>query len=148
MPCETLIPAWPHGAGATPSPGAACSWGGSGTGSRRQSSLPPGGPDFSVRSVNELLSSCAASCPQPALCPLNRAQVGMLVRIKQLDAAGEVTLRLREMGLGEEQEVRLLSCESTVICQVCNTRLGLSPQLAERILVQPVPTPGPASAPA
>lgn len=99
--------------------------------------------------MNDLPSSCAsASCPQPALCPLNRVQVGTLVRIKQLDAAGEVTLRLREMGLGEEQEVRLLSRESTVICQVCNTRLGLSPQLAERILVQPVPLPGPTGGPA
>jgi Fe2+ transport system protein FeoA len=94
--------------------------------------------------VNDSPTSCAsASCPQPALCPLNRVQVGALVRIKQLDAAGEVSLRLREMGLGEEQEVRLLSCASTVICQVCNTRLGLSPQLAERILVQPVPCPPP-----
>jgi len=70
---------------------------------------------------------------------LNRVQVGVLVRIKQLDAAGEVTLRLRELGLGEEQEVRLLSCASNVICQVCNTRLGLSQQLAGCILVEPVP---------
>lgn len=99
--------------------------------------------------MSELPVACASTgCPQPALCPLNRVQVGTLVRIKQLDAAGEVTLRLREMGLGEEQEVRLLSRESTVICQVCNTRLGLSPQLAERILVQPVPLPGTLPAPA
>jgi Fe2+ transport system protein FeoA len=100
--------------------------------------------------VNDSTPSCAATagCPQPALCPLNRVQVGVLVRIRQLDAAGEVTLRLREMGLGEDQEVRLLSRASNVICQVCNTRLGLSHQLAERILVEPVPPVPPACPPA
>lgn len=91
--------------------------------------------------VNESPPQCSASagCPQPALCPLNRVQIGVLVRIKQLDASGEVSLRLREMGLGEEQQVRLVSRESNVICQVCNARLGISHQLAERILVEPVP---------
>ena len=99
--------------------------------------------------MNDSSPPCVATagCPQPGLCPLNRAQVGVLVRIRQLDAEGEVTLRLREMGLGEDQEVRLVSRTSNVICQVCNTRLGLSHQLAERILVEPVPPvrpPGPA----
>lgn len=94
--------------------------------------------------MNDVTACSSACCPQPALCPLNRVQVGVLVRIKQLDAASEVSLRLRELGLGEEQEVRLLSRASNVICQVCNTRLGLSHQLAERILVEPVP---PRSAP-
>jgi Fe2+ transport system protein FeoA len=61
------------------------------------------------------------------------------VRIKHLAAAPEVTHRLREMGLGEEQEVKLLSRHVNVICQVCNARLGLSAELAAAILVEPLP---------
>ena len=73
-----------------------------------------------------------------ALCPLNRVRAGTAVRIKQLPDSGEITSRLREIGLGEEQTVRLVSTQSTVICQVCNARLAISTQLAESILVEPV----------
>ena len=80
-------------------------------------------------------------CQQPLICPLNRAPVGAAVRIKQLAAPPEVTHRLREMGFCEEQRIRLLSRHTTVICQVCNARLGLSAQLAETILVEALPHP-------
>ena len=43
------------------------------------------------------------------------------------------------MGFCEEQEIRLVSRHVNVICQVCNARLGLSRQLAESILVEPLP---------
>lgn len=46
--------------------------------------------------------------------------------------------RLREMGFCEEQKVTLLSRQSNLICQVCNSRLGISAQLAEGIIVEPV----------
>ena len=49
--------------------------------------------------------------------------------------------RLRELGLGEEQRVKLLSSEANVICQVCNARLALSENLARTILVEPLPSP-------
>jgi len=78
-----------------------------------------------------------ASCAS-VLCPLNRMRSGMAVRIKRLYASPDVGQRLREMGLGEEQIVRLLSCGANVICLVCNARLALSAQLAESILVEPV----------
>jgi len=78
-------------------------------------------------------------CPQPELCPLNQVKAGTSVRIKRLEASPEVSHRLREMGLGEEQQVRLVSKHVNVICQVCNARLGLSHGLAGRILVEPLP---------
>jgi len=70
---------------------------------------------------------------------LNHLKAGTSGRIKQLSASPEVTHRLRELGLCEEQEVRLVSQHINVICQVCNARLGLSRQLAESILVEPLP---------
>ena len=62
------------------------------------------------------------------------------MRIKQLSASPEVSHRLREMGFGEEQQVRVVSSEANVICQVCHARLGLSQQLAESILVEALPS--------
>jgi Fe2+ transport system protein FeoA len=79
-----------------------------------------------------------AECPQPFICPLSHVRAGSAVRIKQLTASPEVTHRLREMGFCEEQKIKLLSQQTSIICQVCNVRLGISPQLAEKILVQPL----------
>lgn len=73
------------------------------------------------------------------VCPLNRVQAGVAVRIKQLCAAPEVQNRLREIGLGEDQIVRLVTSRNNFICQVCNARLAISEQLAKLILVEPVP---------
>src|SRR5687767_14042249 len=77
-------------------------------------------------------------CPQPFICPLSDVRAGTSVRIKQLSAPPEVTHRLREMGFCEEQKIRLLAQHTNVICQVCNVRLGISTQLAEKILVEPL----------
>ena len=60
------------------------------------------------------------------------------MRIKQLCAAPEVQNRLRELGLGEERIIRLLTSRTNVICQVCNSRLAISAQLARLILVEPI----------
>ena len=46
--------------------------------------------------------------------------------------------RLREIGFCEEQEIKLVSRHTNLVCIVCNARLGISPQLADNILVQPV----------
>lgn len=71
-------------------------------------------------------------------CPLNRVQAGVAVRIRKLCAAPEVQNRLREIGLGEDQIVRLITGRTNFICQVCNARLAISEQLAQLILVEPV----------
>jgi Fe2+ transport system protein FeoA len=78
-------------------------------------------------------------CANPMACPLSSVRAGTAVRIKQLTTSPEVTHRLREMGFCEEQKIKLLTQNTSIICQVCNVRLGISPELAERILVEPLP---------
>lgn len=80
-----------------------------------------------------------AECKEPFMCPLSHVRAGTSVKIKQLAATPEVTHRLREMGFCEEQKIRLLAQHANVICQVCNVRLGISAQLAEKIIVEPIP---------
>jgi ferrous iron transport protein A len=70
---------------------------------------------------------------------LSKVQVGTSVRIKQLLAAPDLCVRLRELGLCEEQQVKLLLRDRSVVCQVCNVRLGLSGRLADSIWVEPIP---------
>ena len=77
-------------------------------------------------------------CAGPLVCPLSQIKAGSLVCIKQLSGSPEISARLREMGLGEKQMVKLLSRHSSIICQVCNARLGISKKLAESILVERV----------
>jgi len=79
------------------------------------------------------------SCAGPAVCPLSRVQAGVVVCIKKLSATPEVTDRLRELGFCEEQKIKLLTRRSNFICQVCNTRFGISEELADSILVEAVP---------
>ena len=73
-----------------------------------------------------------------AVCPLTRVQAGMLVRVRQLCAGPETQNRLREIGLGEDQVIRLVTSQTNFICQVCNARLAISEQLAKLIMVEPV----------
>src|SRR5207237_79729 len=49
------------------------------------------------------------------VCPLSRVQAGVAVRIKQLCAAPEVQNRLREIGLGEDQIIRLVTSRNNFI---------------------------------
>ncbi len=81
-------------------------------------------------------------CAGPAVCPLSHVEAGTVVCVKQLAAAPDLSDRLREMGLGEEQKIKLVRHGANVICQVCNARVGLSRKLAEAILVEPVPADG------
>jgi ferrous iron transport protein A len=83
--------------------------------------------------------ACTAS-PDAFVCPLSQVQPGTVCRIKQLLTSPELSQRLREMGLGEDQKIRLLSQQRSLICQVCNARLGLSAELAEAILVERLAT--------
>ena len=62
-----------------------------------------------------------------------------MVCVKQLSTSPEISTRLREMGFCEDQKVKLVSRHPSIICQVCNARLGLSTRLAEEILVETVP---------
>ena len=72
------------------------------------------------------------------VCPLSRVKAGVAVRIKQLCASPELQSRLRELGLCEDQIIKLLTSQTNFICQVCNARLAISEQLAQLILVEPL----------
>jgi ferrous iron transport protein A len=72
------------------------------------------------------------------VCPLNAVKAGVQVRIRRLCAAPEMQDRLREIGLCEDQVIRLLTSQTNFICQVCNARLAISEQVARLILVEPV----------
>jgi Fe2+ transport system protein FeoA len=74
---------------------------------------------------------------------LSRVRAGVAVRIKEICATPGVRDHLREIGLGEEQIVRLLTNQGNFICLVCNARLAISARLAELILVEPMPVPVP-----
>lgn len=78
-------------------------------------------------------------CAGPRVCPLSRVQAGTTVCIKRLSTAPEITQRLRELGFGEDQIIKLITSDSSFICQVCNARLGLSKKLADAILVEALP---------
>jgi Fe2+ transport system protein A len=78
-----------------------------------------------------------STCQHP-LCPLNQVKAGVAVRVKQLCASPELTDRLREIGFCEESIIKLLTSHNNIICLVCNTRLALSQQVAQSILVEPV----------
>jgi ferrous iron transport protein A len=95
-------------------------------------------PRFTVSNQSSSSAMREKVCPQPALCPLNKVRVGMAVRVKQLSAPPDVIHRLREMGFCEEQQIRLLSHQSSIVCLVCNARLAISSQLAENIWVEPL----------
>ena len=77
-------------------------------------------------------------CAHPGTCPLSRVEAGTVVCIKQLFAPAEVSDRLRELGFCEEQNIQLLSRNGNVICRVCDARLGISSELADTIIVQPL----------
>src|SRR3974390_2485531 len=85
--------------------------------------------------ISEPDASKEARCE---VCPLSRIKAGVAVRIKRLCAAPEIQNRLRELGLGEDQIVRLLTSQTNFICQVCNARLAISEQLAQIIMVEPI----------
>lgn len=80
----------------------------------------------------------AAGGRPPDCCPLSKVRAGTSVRIKQLLASPDLCQRLRELGLCEEQRIKLLLRDRSVVCQVCNVRLGLSGRLADSIWVEPL----------
>ena len=84
-------------------------------------------------------SASAVGCECYSICPLSKVPVGMRVRIRQHLGSPETVQRLREIGFCEDQVIRLLGCQANVICEVCNARLGVAMQLAESILVEPLP---------
>lgn len=80
----------------------------------------------------------AGEGPNCQVCPLSLVEAGVEVRIRKLCAAPDMQNRLREIGLREDQIIRLLMNQTSFICQVCNARFAISAKLAQMILVEPV----------
>jgi Fe2+ transport system protein FeoA len=68
---------------------------------------------------------------------LSKAAPDRLLRVSRLEGDEATNKRLREIGLRESAELRLVSRGGQFICSVCGTRLALSKQLAERIWIEP-----------
>jgi Fe2+ transport system protein FeoA len=67
---------------------------------------------------------------------LAEAPVGRFVRIHQLQSSPPVCKRLRELGFFENAVIRcMVNNEGSLICQVCNSRVGLTREIARDILV-------------
>ncbi len=67
---------------------------------------------------------------------LNQVGVGCDVRIRVLNGPG--CQRLRDLGFCEQIQVRKLSAGRNLICSVCGTRMAISRELAEQVLVESV----------
>jgi len=67
---------------------------------------------------------------------LSEIPAGRYVRIHQLQSQPDVCFRLRELGFCENAIVRLVvNGEGNLICEICNTRIGLNHALADDIIV-------------
>ena len=67
---------------------------------------------------------------------LNQVKVGCDVQIRILSGPG--CDRLRDMGFCEELQLRKLTSGRNMICSICGTRMAISKELAEQVLVSPV----------
>lgn len=66
---------------------------------------------------------------------LNQARVGCDLWI-QVVKNGPGCERLRDLGFCEEMQVRKLTGGRNLICSMCGTRLAISSELAEQVLVK------------
>lgn len=69
---------------------------------------------------------------------LTQIPVGRYVRIHRLQSEPGICFRLRELGFCENAVIRTVTNgEGNLICEVCNTRVGLNHSIAHDILVTP-----------
>jgi ferrous iron transport protein A len=97
--------------------------------------------DFLVASQSQLriLSvgmphSLAADLEIDSAMTLNQVGVGCDVKIRVLSGPG--CERLRDLGFCEQLQVRKLSNGRNLICSICGTRMAISRELAEQVLVE------------
>ena len=67
---------------------------------------------------------------------LNQAGVGCDVQIRVLSGPG--CDRLRDLGFCEQLQVRKLAHGRNLICSVCGTKMAISKDLAEQVIVEPI----------
>lgn len=64
------------------------------------------------------------------------ARKGEMTQIQSLNAEDSVCQRLRELGFCESAHVEKLSDSGTLLCKVCNTKIAISRELAEKIIIK------------
>lgn len=69
---------------------------------------------------------------------LSELPVGEAGRVCGLEGKTEVCQRLREMGFCESAVIEKVSGASTLLCQVCGTRIALSDRAAQHIVVEQI----------
>ena len=74
--------------------------------------------------------------PPTVLLPLCQLPAGSFGLVRELAGNAEFCQRVREMGIGESACVRKISGKSTILCQVNGTRMALSHDAAQSILVE------------
>lgn len=78
----------------------------------------------------------AADLKSDSAMTLNQVGVGCDVMIRLLN--GPSCDRLRDLGFCEQLQVRKLAGGRNLICSICGTRLAISRELAEQVLVAPL----------
>ena len=74
----------------------------------------------------------------PVTVPLCLLAPGVQAEIFKLGGKDAVNHRLRELGFCEAAKVKKISGRTSVMCEVCGTKLALSQELAKLIQVQPL----------
>ncbi len=67
---------------------------------------------------------------------LNQVKVGCDVQIRVISGPG--CDRLRDLGFCEELKLRKLTSGRNMICSICGTRMAISKELAEHVIVSPI----------
>jgi Fe2+ transport system protein FeoA len=88
------------------------------------------------RSSAQMPHALAADLKIDSAMTLNQVRVGCDVQIQVLSGPG--CERLRDLGFCEQLQVRKLAGGRNLICSVCGTRMAISRELAEQVLVSPV----------
>ena len=80
-------------------------------------------------------SECVCHAKAKNLC---EAPAGSRLRVEYLRGEEKVCQRLREMGFCESSIVEKIADSGTLICKVCDAKIILSKELAEKIIVKDI----------
>ncbi|MDD2762917.1 MAG: FeoA family protein [Opitutaceae bacterium] len=75
-------------------------------------------------------------CPQRLA--LTELPAGVSGRVAEVNGKSEFSQRLREMGFCESAIIQKIAGKHLLICQLCGTRVALSDQAAQNIVVEPI----------
>jgi len=70
-------------------------------------------------------------------CPLSLVPVGSFCKIKQIECPSEeCAQRIIEMGLCKNREIQVISSNYSLVCKLCQFRVGISKKIADSIMVE------------